>query len=43
MTDLCVYRPANGTWFILWSSSNNRSYSAYGWGGSTDVPLGGQK
>jgi len=43
ITDLCVYRPQYGTWFILWSSTNNTQYAAYGWGLSDDVPLGGRR
>jgi hypothetical protein len=42
-TDPVVYRPKYGTWFILWSSENYLTYSAYGWGNATDVPLGGWK
>jgi hypothetical protein len=42
-TDLCVYRPQYGTWFVLWSSSDNTRYTAYGWGTATDVPLGGAR
>jgi hypothetical protein len=42
-TDFCVFRPKYGTWFILWSTTGNTTYNAYGWGSATDVPLGGGK
>jgi hypothetical protein len=38
-TDLAVYRPSTGWWYILTSSSNYTSYIAQPWGESTDVPL----
>jgi hypothetical protein len=39
-TDPTVYRPATGTWFILKSSSDHTTWSAYGWGMPGDVPVG---
>jgi hypothetical protein len=41
--DPTVYRPASGTWFILKSSTNYTKFVTYGWGSSTDIPLGGQR
>ena len=39
LTDIAVYRPSTGQWFILTSSSDFTSYVSYNWGVSTDVPL----
>jgi hypothetical protein len=38
---LGVYRPSNGTWYILKSSTGFISGDEYRWGVSTDVPLAG--
>jgi hypothetical protein len=32
-----VYRPANGTWFVLKSSSNDTDWMWDGWGSATDT------
>jgi hypothetical protein len=36
-TDVAVYRPSTGTWFILRSSTN--ATSVYQWGGPGDIPV----
>ena len=36
-TDLTVYRPSTGTWFVLQSRSGTSV--AFTWGLATDVPL----
>ena len=38
-TDIAVYRPSTGTWWILQSSTNFTSYVSQWWGVSTDVPV----
>jgi hypothetical protein len=38
-TDIAVYRPSTGLWFILTSSTNFTGYALYQWGFSTDVPV----
>jgi hypothetical protein len=38
-TDIAIYRPSTGTWWILESSSNFTSYFSQQWGISTDVPI----
>jgi hypothetical protein len=43
VTDICVYRPAFGTWFVLTSSSGRTQYTANGWGTVGDLPLGGAR
>jgi hypothetical protein len=40
-TDLAVYRPSTGTWWILKSSTNYATYLAQQWGVSTDIPVTG--
>jgi hypothetical protein len=38
-TDLAVFRPSTGVWYILQSSTGYTTYQAMQWGYSTDVPL----
>ena len=38
-TDIAVYRPATGAWWILKSSTNFTTYATYQWGESTDIPV----
>ena len=38
-TDLTVYRPSTGTWFILKSSTNSTTLETHEWGENGDVPL----
>ena len=38
-TDIAIYRPSDGTWWILWSSTNYTTYKAYWWGDPGDVPV----
>ena len=40
-SDISVYRPATGGWFILKSSTSFTGSSTYSWGLSTDVPVMG--
>jgi RHS repeat-associated protein len=41
-SDVVVYRPTTGTWFMLSSASNYTTYTAYGFGGQAgDVPVPG--
>jgi FG-GAP repeat protein len=35
--DIAVFRPSNGGWFVLKSSTNFTTYSAYLWGLPTDI------
>ena len=37
--DIAIYRPENGTWWVL--NSADFSFSVHGWGISTDVPVPG--
>ena len=37
-TDLAVFRPVNGVWYIVQSSSNNTTWSSAQWGLNGDVP-----
>jgi len=39
--DMIAWRPSNGGWYILRSSSNYASWSVYSWGVSGDIPLVG--
>jgi spore coat protein A, manganese oxidase len=36
-TDLCVFRPANGTWFIRESSTSGLTSQVFAWGTSSDL------
>ena len=38
-TDITVYRPSSGTWFILTSTSGFVDWLGYAWGVSSDVPV----
>ena len=42
-TDIAVYRPSSGVWFILQSSNgyDQGLYKAYKWGDPTDIPVPG--
>jgi hypothetical protein len=40
-TDVVSYRPSNGTWYVLRSSTGYTTYASYMWGAPGDVPLGG--
>ena len=39
--DVTVYRPSNGNWHVLESSSGFTTGSVYAWGANTDVPVPG--
>jgi len=39
--DVALYRPSNGTWSILKSSTGFTGNNSYVWGGGADVPLRG--
>ena len=39
--EITVYRPSNGTWYMLESSRGFTGGSGYAWGVSTDVPVPG--
>jgi hypothetical protein len=38
-TDIAVYRPGTGVWYILKSSTNFTVPAVYQWGISTDIPV----
>jgi hypothetical protein len=38
-TDIAVYRPSTGEWFILKSSTNFGSWGTYQWGNPGDIPV----
>jgi hypothetical protein len=40
-TDLTVYRPSNGTWFTLKSTTGYKTQTSVAWGTSTDTPVPG--
>ena len=40
-TDVAVYRPSTGHWFILQSSTNSTTWDVHQWGTSGDVPVPG--
>jgi hypothetical protein len=41
VADPAVFRPSDGSWYILNSSTHFSTYSSYSWGLSGDVPLSG--
>ena len=38
-TDIAVFRPSNGTWFLLLSGSNYTSSAIYQFGLTGDIPI----
>jgi hypothetical protein len=38
-TDITVYRPASGHWFVLKSSTNYLTWDTYQWGETGDIPV----
>ena len=40
-TDLMIYRPSIGTWYVSTSSTGFSKGAGYQWGSPTDVPLTG--
>jgi len=38
-TDLAVFRPSTGVWYILQSSTNDTTFLAQPWGLSSDIPV----
>ena len=40
-TDLAIYRPSTGTWWVLRSSSDYTTYSTTQWGIDGDIPVAG--
>ena len=40
-TDLAIYRPSTGTWWVLRSSSDYTTYSTTPWGIDGDIPVAG--
>ena len=38
-SDVTVYRPSNGTWYVVQSGTNNSAHADYQWGISTDIPV----
>jgi hypothetical protein len=38
-TDVAIFRPSTGTWWILKSSTNYTTYIGQSWGVGTDVPV----
>ena len=39
ISDIAVYRPSIGGWYILTSGSAFTTYSYYSWGLSGDIPI----
>jgi hypothetical protein len=39
MSDLALYRPSTGHWYILLSSTNYATYIDQQWGISGDIPV----
>ncbi len=40
-SDVTVYRPSNGMWYVLRSGANYSAYTGYSWGVRTDIPVAG--
>ena len=40
-TDVAIFRPSTGTWWILQSSTNYTTYGSHQWGEATDIPVPG--
>ena len=40
-TDITIYRPSSGGWFILRSGTGFTGGLGYSWGASTDTPVPG--
>jgi hypothetical protein len=40
-SDVTIYRPATGVWYVLQSSTNNAGHVDYQWGVNTDKPVPG--
>jgi hypothetical protein len=40
-SDIAVYRPSNGTWFIEHSTTNDTTSFSIQWGNATDIPVPG--
>ena len=40
-TDVGVYRPSDGTWYVLKSTTNNTSWTVFQWGTGGDIPKPG--
>jgi len=38
-TDIAIFRPSTGTWWILQSSNGYTGFFTYSWGVSTDTPI----
>jgi FG-GAP repeat protein len=38
-TDLAVFRPSTGVWYVLKSSCNYTCAAGYGWGQNGDIPV----
>jgi hypothetical protein len=38
-SDITIYRPSNGTWYILKSGTNFLGGAGYAWGAGADIPL----
>ncbi len=38
-TDIAIYQPASGNWYVLMSSTDFGTYFGYQWGISNDIPV----
>jgi hypothetical protein len=38
-TDIVVFRPSTGTWFVLLSSTNYTTYGSFLWGFGNQYPV----